>query len=119
VQGHDNGYAVTIWLDKTNYLILRIDEELPARFGAVESTSYEPAIDEDVAVPPFDPPHRAGILLVAIGGGTTAVVVGGVGLLIRKRRRQRVGARVGAGPCESTRVPMKGAAQQADEADEA
>ena len=111
VQGDHDGYAVTISLDQTTYLILRIEEELPARFGAVQCTSYEPAIGEDFAVPPFDPPYRGGARLVVPVAAVAAVLLGGGLVLLIRRRRRRVLAAVGPGPDESTSVSKQGPAQ--------
>jgi hypothetical protein len=54
IRGSDSeGYPVTIWLDRVTYLIRRIDERLPAGYGADKTTFYYPAVDEVVAVTPL------------------------------------------------------------------
>lgn len=54
------GLPVTVWLDSETYLIRRIDEELPERFGAVQATLYEPAADGAVGVVPLEAPKDTG-----------------------------------------------------------
>jgi outer membrane lipoprotein-sorting protein len=58
IEGKVGGLSETIWLDKGTYLVRKIEEQLPARFGATETTSYEAALDEDISdnLLAFDPP---------------------------------------------------------------
>jgi hypothetical protein len=85
LRGLDSGgLPVTVWLDSGTYLIRRIDEELPERFGAVQATLYEPAVDGAVEIVPLEAPRDA----VGIPGLVVAVpaVVLGVILVVRWRR---------------------------------
>ena len=89
------GLPVIVWLDSETYLIRRIDEQLPERFGATTTTLYEPSINGAVAVQPMDvavaPAFRWGPLAALV------LVLGGAAYVLWSRRIRRTNAEVGRG----------------------
>jgi hypothetical protein len=48
VEGKALGNSQTVWLDKTTYLVRRIDERMPPHLGGEQTTTYDPMTNTEI-----------------------------------------------------------------------